>query len=94
MRKINTEVINIYENLKNRFPITLSSSLNLGFKGDIEFPVIHGQSVLGKFELFFDDVSFPFYATNENGISLFHFHLQTKLFTNDGLLKRTVANIF
>lgn len=74
---MDTDVIKIYENLKNRYPIKLSSSIDLGFKSKVDFPVLHGQSTLGRFELFFDDVSFPFYGMNENKEVFSHFHLQT-----------------
>ena len=84
---MDTDVIKLYENLKNRFPVVLSSSLDLGFKSNNDFPVIHGQSVLGKFELFFDDISFPFYATNEDGKILFHSHLQTQLDAEETIIK-------
>ncbi len=74
---MDTDVIKIYEKLKNSYQVLLDSSLDLGFKSNIDFPVIHGQSVLGKFELFFDDVSFPFYVIDEKGEVVRHFHLQT-----------------
>lgn len=68
----------IYERLRNRYPLALSSSLSLGFKSKMDFPVLHGQSSLGRFELFYDDVpSFAFYAMGDNRTVFAHFHLQT-----------------
>lgn len=68
----------IYERLRDRYPIVLSSSLSLGFNGKVDFPVLYGQSVLGRFELFYDDVpSFAFYAMDDSGGVFAHFHLQT-----------------
>ena len=72
---MDTDVKAIYERLHDRYPIILSSSLTLGFKFD--FPVLHGQSSLGTFELFYDGVSFPFYAKDDTEKVYAHFHLQT-----------------
>lgn len=83
---MDTDVVKIYENLKPYYPVILSSSLNLGFKGNTDFPVIHGRSSLGKFELFFDDVSFAFYAMNENNEVFSHFHLQTAENTEETII--------
>lgn len=74
---MDTDVIKIYEKLKNSYQVLLDSSLDLGFKSKNDFPVIHGQSALGKFELFFDGVSFPFYVMDEKDEVIRHFHLQT-----------------
>lgn len=69
----------IYEKLHNCYPIVLGSSRSLEFKGDLDFPVLHGQSVLGEFNLFFDGVSFAFYAMHDDGEIFAHWHLQTYL---------------
>ena len=39
-----------------------------------EFPILCGISRLGRFELFFDDVSFAFYAMHDNGAVFAHWH--------------------
>lgn len=68
----------IYQKLRNRYPITMNSSLAMGFKTTVDFPVLGGVSSLGRFELFFDDVpSFAFYAMHNNGEVLAHKHLQS-----------------
>lgn len=67
----------IYEHLRNRYPISLTSSFSMGFKSNIDFPILHGQSDLGRFNLFFDDVSFAFYAMRDDGEVFAHWHLQT-----------------
>ena len=69
----------IYEHLHSRYPIILSSSLCRGFKSKIDFPVLHGRSTLGEFELFYDDVSFAFYAMHDHGEVFAHWHMQTPI---------------
>ena len=71
-----TDVTVIYERLRKAYPVCLSSSLDRGFKSGIDFPVLHGHSVLGEFELFYDDVSFSFYVQRD-GKLIAHWHLQT-----------------
>ena len=72
-----TDVTAIYERLSKVYPVCLSSSLSLGFKSGIDFPVLHGHSELGDFELIYDGVSFPFYVKREDGELIAHWHLQT-----------------
>ena len=72
-----TDVTIIYEHIRHEYPVSLSSSLDRGFKSVMDFPVLHGHSVLGDFELFYDGVSFPFYAMREDGTLYAHWHLQT-----------------
>lgn len=74
---MDADIREIYEHLRSRYPIVLSSSLMLGFKSTFDFPVLHGKSSLGTFELFYDDVSFAFYAMRDNREVFAHFHLQT-----------------
>ena len=74
---MDADIYTIHERLHSRYPIILSSSLELGFKSKTDFPVLHGQSVLGRFELVYDGVSFPFYVKDGNGEVTAHFHLQT-----------------
>ena len=72
-----TDVTIIYERLCKTYPICLSRSVDRGFKSNVDFPVLHGHSSLGDFELFYDDVSFPFYVEREDGELIAHFHLRT-----------------
>lgn len=67
----------IYEHLHDRYPVVLSSSQSLGYKSEIDFPVLHGHTILGYFELYYDDISFAFYAMHENKDVFAHFHLET-----------------
>ena len=72
-----TDISSVYERIRHKYSVSLSSSLELDFKSPVDFPVLHGRSALGSFEVFFDDVSFPFYAMRENGEVYAHWHLQT-----------------
>lgn len=74
---MDSDVVNIYKRLSSSYPITLNSSLAIGFKSNIDFPVLSGTSTLGRFEMFFDDVSFAFYAMYDDGEVFAHWHLQT-----------------
>ena len=74
---MDADVKKIYENLYMRYPITLSSSLSMGFKSKTDFPVLHGYSALGYFKCFFDGVSFPFYVMRDNKEVFAHWHAQT-----------------
>ena len=51
--------------------------MEMGFKTEINYPVLCGKSELGKFELFYGDCSFEFYAIRDNGKFVAHFHLQS-----------------
>ena len=70
-------VVYIYKKLCESYPIYLKSSLDVSPNFKVDFPVLCGASTLGRFEVFFDDVSFPFYAMREDGDVYEHWHLQT-----------------
>lgn len=74
---MDADILMIYEKLHERYQISLRSSLAVSPNFKIDFPILCGTSNLGKFEVFFDDVSFPFYAMRENGEVFAHWHLQT-----------------
>ena len=74
---MDSDIVSIYEKLRENYPISLNSSLAISSKFAIDFPILCGTSSLGKFEVFFDDVSFPFYAMRDNGEVYAHWHLQT-----------------
>ena len=74
---MDSDIIKIYEKLRESYPISVSSSLAVSPNFKIDFPILCGVSSLGKFEVFFDDVSFPFYAMRDNGEVFAHWHLQT-----------------
>jgi hypothetical protein len=63
--------------LHYEYPIELKSSKEMGFKSNIDFPVLCGTSALGKFELFQGDLDFEFYSMKENGEFLAHLHLRS-----------------
>ena len=71
------DIENLYDQLKSKYDLVLSSSILLKKKSKIDFPILCGKSDLGKFELFFDDVSFAFYAMHDNGEVFIHRHFQT-----------------
>ena len=70
-------VVQIYEKLHEMYPISVVSSLTVSPNFKIDFPILCGASSLGKFEVLFDDVSFPFYVMRDNGEVFAHWHLQT-----------------
>ena len=74
---MHSDIVSIYNRLHKSYPISVNNSLAVSpnFKGD--FPVLCGTSSLGKFEVFFDGVAFPFYAMREDGEVYAHWHLQT-----------------
>lgn len=75
---MDADVLDIYRKLSSRYPIMLNSSLAMGFKTNIDFPVLSGISELGRFEMYYDDVpSFTFYAVRSSGEVFAHWHLQT-----------------
>ena len=73
---MDADVVRIYERLRESYPVTLKNSLAMGYKSSMDFPVLCGKSCLGKFEVCFDDVSFPFYAMHDDGVIYAHWHLQ------------------
>ena len=74
---VNTDVSVIYEKLCEKYPVKLCNSRDISPNFLADFPIVCGQSVLGKFELFYDGVSFPFYAMRENRELFAHWHLET-----------------
>ena len=74
---MDSDIVRVYEKLCKSYPICLKSALDVSPKFKIDFPILCGSSRLGKFEVFFDDVSFPFYAMQEDGEVYAHWHLQT-----------------
>lgn len=72
-----TDISVIYEHICNIYPVNLSSSKNLKPQCRVDYPVLHGCSSLGSFELFYDGVSFPFYIKRGDGSLCAHWHLQT-----------------
>ena len=74
---MDSDILKIYEALHESYPISVNSSLAVNPNFKIDFPILYGTSNLGKFEVFFDDVSFPFYAMRDKGEVFAHWHLQT-----------------
>ena len=74
---MDSDIHKLYHRLHSRYPLELKSSLELGIKTDIDYPILCGTSVSGSFELFYGDLSFEFYSKRHNGEFLAHFHLQS-----------------
>lgn len=74
---MDADIKKLYTLLHGKYPLELKSSKEMGFKGNIDFPVLCGISGLGIFELFHGDLDFEFYSMKENGEFLTHFHLQS-----------------
>lgn len=74
---MDSDIFIIYEKLHQSYPISVNSSLTVNPNFKIDFPILCGTSSLGKLEMYFDDVSFAFYAKNDNGEVFAHWHLQT-----------------
>ena len=66
----------VYEQLKNLYPLQLSSSLELeGFRQ--EFLVLHGISVLGPFDVYHDGALFIFEVNYSPTEPYPHWHPKT-----------------
>lgn len=74
---MNTDVSIVYEKLCEKYPVEVRNSRDISPNFRVDFPVLCGQSALGKFELFYDGVSFPFYAMRGDGEVFAHWHVQT-----------------
>ncbi len=74
---MDSDILLIYEKLHESYPICVKSSLDVSPNFKTDFPILCGTSNLGEFEVFYDDVSFPFYAMRDNGEVFAHWHLQT-----------------
>ena len=74
---MDANIKSLYKQLHSKYPLELKNSKEMGFKTNIDFPVLCGTSVLGKFELFQGDLDFEFYSMKENGVVLAHFHLRS-----------------
>lgn len=71
------DIKKLYNQLYHNYSLTLTSAFEMGFKTNIDYPILCGNSVLGRFELFYGDLDFEFYAVQDNGSFLAHFHLQS-----------------
>ncbi len=74
---MDADIKNLYNRLSGEYSLELKSSLDMGFKTDMDYPVLCGTSALGRFELFYGDFSYEFYAIKRNGEFLAHFHFQS-----------------
>ena len=74
---MDADIKKLYKQLYCKYPLKLTSSFEKGFKTDIDYPILCGNSILGRFELFYGDLDFEFYAVQDNGQFLAHFHLQS-----------------
>ena len=76
-KKLDTNIKKLYDLLHYEYPIELKSSKEMGFKSNIDFPVLCETSALGKFELFQGDLDFEFCSIKEDGEFLAHLHLRS-----------------
>ena len=67
----------LYNRLQGKYCLELSSSFEQGCKTNIDYPILCGTSILGRFELFYGDLDFEFYAERDNGEFLGHLHLKS-----------------
>ena len=74
---MDADIKKLYNLLHSKYPLELKSSTEMGFKTDIDYPVLCGTSALGKFDLCYGDLDFEFYAMQDNGEFLAHFHFQS-----------------
>ena len=74
---MDADIKRLYNQLRCNYSLTLTSAFEKGFKADIDYPILCGNSILGRFELFYGDLDFEFYAVQDNGQFLAHFHLQS-----------------
>ena len=74
---MDADIKELYNRLHSKYPLELKSSLEMGFKTEIDYPVLCGTSILGSFELFYGDFSFEFYSKKDNGEFLVHCHFQS-----------------
>ena len=75
--KMDNDIEELFGRLQSRYSLKLTSSFEKGFKTNIDYPILCGNSILGRFELFYGDLDFEFYAVQDNGQFLAHFHLQS-----------------
>lgn len=73
---MDADIHKLYHRLCGVYPVELKNSLQIYPNAKVDYPVLCGTSVMGKFEMFFGDLSFEFYAVNENGEFLTHSHFQ------------------
>ena len=75
---MDADIKKLYKQLYCKYPLKLTSSFEKGFKTDIDYPILCGNSILGRFELFYGDLDFEFYAEQDDGTFLWHFHLKSE----------------
>ena len=74
---MDADIKRLYNQLRCNYSLTLTSAFEKGFKTNIDYPILCGNSILGSFDLFYGDLDFEFYAVQDNGSFLAHFHLQS-----------------
>ena len=74
---MDADIKSLYFQLRGEYPLELKSSFEQGFKTNMDYPILCGESVLGRFELFYGGLDFEFYAERNNGEFLGHLHLKS-----------------
>lgn len=75
---MDADIKEIYNELRGKYYLVLTGAFEQGVNADIDYPILYGTSVLGRFELFYGDLDFEFYAQRADGAFLWHGHLQSK----------------
>ncbi len=74
---MDTDIKKLYQRLHGEYSLELTSSFEKGFKTNIDYPILCGISMSGRFELFYGDLDFEFYAWRDDGGFWGHCHLQS-----------------
>ena len=74
---MDADIKSLYRKLQSKYSLKLTSAFEKGSKTTIDYPILCGTSVLGRFELFYGDLDFEFYAEREDGAFLSHCHLKS-----------------
>ena len=74
---MDNDIKELYKRLQINDSLELTSAFEQGFKTNIDYPILCGSSVLGRFELFYGDLDFEFYAERDDGTFLWHCHLKS-----------------
>jgi len=74
---MDTDIKNLYNQLQDKYSLELTSSFQQKFKTNIDYPILRGTTVWGRFDLFYGDLDFEFYAKRNNGEFMGHLHLKS-----------------
>lgn len=75
---MDNDIKELFGRLQSKYSLKLTSSFEKGFKTNIDYPILCGSSALGRFELFYGDLDFEFFAEQDDGKFLWHCHLKSE----------------